>query len=78
MPGLLRPMVYEGKDSPVVTALVNEICSHPVLAAVKALTGHCSGVAGFGALRPRVYALFAATRKKLFAAFDSITQAKAA
>ena len=78
VPGLLRPMVYEGKDSPVVNALVDEIVSHPVLAAVKALTGHIHGDDGYGAMRPPLEALDAATRKRLFAAFDSITQAKAA
>ena len=78
VPELLRPMVYEGKDSPVVNALVDEICSHPVLAAVKALVGHLHGDAGYGAMRPPLEALDEATRKRLFAAFDSITQAKAA
>ncbi|MBN9441756.1 dihydrodipicolinate synthase family protein [Bosea sp. (in: a-proteobacteria)] len=78
VPALLRPMVYEGKDSPVVNALVDEICSYPVLAAVKALTGHVHGDAGYGAMRPPLEALDEATRKRLFAAFDSITQAKAA
>lgn len=78
VPGLLRPMVYEGKDSPVVNALVDEICSHPVLAAVKALTGHIHGDPGYGAMRPPLEALDEATRKRLFAAFDSISQAKAA
>jgi len=78
VPELLRPMVYEGKDSAVVDALVDEICSHPVLAAVKALTGHVHGDPGYGAMRPPLEALDEATRKRLFAAFDSITQAKAA
>ena len=78
VPELLRPMVYEGKDSPVVNALVDEICSYPVLAAVKALTGHVHGDAGYGAMRAPLEALDAAARKRLFAAFDSITQAKAA
>ena len=78
VPGLLRPMVYEGEDSPVVNALVDEICSHPVLAAVKALTGHIHGDPGYGAMRPPLEALDEATRKRLFAAFDSISQAKAA
>lgn len=78
VPELLRPMVYEGKDSPVVNALVDEICSYPVLAAVKALTGHIHGDPGYGAMRPPLEALDEATRKRLFAAFDSIKQAKAA
>jgi 4-hydroxy-tetrahydrodipicolinate synthase len=78
VPELVRPMVYEGKDSPVVNALVDEICSHPVLAAVKALTGHIHGDPGYGAMRAPLEALDEAARKRLFAAFDTITQAKAA
>lgn len=78
VPELLRPMVYDGKDSLVVNALVDEICSYPVLAAVKALTGHIHGDAGYGAMRAPLEALDEATRKRLFSAFDSITQAKAA
>jgi len=78
VPGLLRPMVYEGKDSPVVNALVDEICSYPVLAAVKALVGHLHDDAGYGAMRAPLEALDAAQRKSLFASFDTITRAKAA
>lgn len=78
VPHLLRPMVYEGVDSPVVNALVEEICSHPVLPAVKALVGHLHGDAGYGAMRAPLEALDEATRKRLFVAFDRITQARAA
>ena len=78
VPELVRPMVYEGKDSPVVNALVDEICSHPVLAAVKAQTRHIHGDPGYGAMRAPLEALDEAARKRLFAAFDTITQAKAA
>ncbi|KRD96274.1 dihydrodipicolinate synthase [Bosea sp. Root381] len=78
VPHLLRPIVYEGKDDPTVNALVDEICAHPVLAAVKALVGHLHGDPGYGAMRPPLEALEEATRKRLFSAFDSIVQAKAA
>ncbi|MFA6967891.1 dihydrodipicolinate synthase family protein [Bosea sp. (in: a-proteobacteria)] len=78
VPQLLRPMVYEGKDSPVVNALVDEICSHPVLASVKALVGHVHGDSGYGAMRAPLEALDEGTRQGLFAAFDRITMAKAA
>jgi 4-hydroxy-tetrahydrodipicolinate synthase len=78
VPGLLRPMVYEGKDSPVVNALVDEICSYPVLPAVKALVGHIHGDAGYGPMRAPLEALDEAQRKRLFASFDTITRAKAA
>ncbi len=78
VPHLLRPMVYQGTDSPMVNALVDEICSHPVLPAVKALVGHLHGDAGYGAMRAPLEALDEATRQRLFAAFDRITMAKAA
>ncbi|GAU83234.1 dihydrodipicolinate synthase family protein [Bosea sp. BIWAKO-01] len=78
VPGLLRPMVYEGTESPVVNALVDEVCSYPVLPAVKALVGHLHGDKGYCAMRPPLEALNEAQRQRLFAAFDTITRAKAA
>lgn len=78
VPQLLRPMVYEGTESQVINSLVDEICSYPVMAAVKALTGHVHGDAGFGPMRPPLDALGEGQRQRLFAAFDSITQARAA
>ena len=78
VPQLLRPLVYEGIENPVVNALVDEICSYPVLPAVKALVGHLHGDAGYGAMRAPLTALDDSQRKRLFAAFDQITRAKAA
>jgi 4-hydroxy-tetrahydrodipicolinate synthase len=78
VPHLLRPIVYEGAENPVVNALVDEICSHPVLPAVKALVGHLHGDPGYGAMRPPLEALGESERKALFSAFDRITRAKAA
>lgn len=78
VPHLLRPIVYEGAENPVVNALVDEICSYPVLPAVKALVGHLHGDAGYGAMRAPLEALDETQRKALFAAFDRITRAKAA
>lgn len=78
VPHLLRPIVYEGAESPIVNRLVDEICSHPVLPAVKALVGHIHGDPGYGPMRPPLVALPDADRKRLFAAFDSITRAAAA
>lgn len=78
VPHLLRPMVYEGTESQVVNRLVDEICSYPVMAAVKALAGHVHGDPGFGAMRAPLEALSETQRQRLFAAFDNITHAKAA
>ena len=36
----LRPLVYEGKDDPVIKAIVDVILSYPVLPAVKAMIAH--------------------------------------
>lgn len=77
-PGWLRPLVYEGKDNPKVNELVNVICEYPVMAAVKALAGHIHGDAGYGAMRAPLRALTDAERRRLFAAYDAIAQAKAA
>lgn len=78
VPQLVRPLVYEGTDSPVINALVDEICTYPVMAAVKALVGHVHGDAGYGPMGPPLQAIDEAQRKRLFAAFDTITRAKAA
>lgn len=78
VPHLLRQMVHEGVDSPEVCALVDEICSHPVVPAVKALAGHVRGDSGFGPMRAPLVALDEAGRSQLFAAFDRITRARAA
>lgn len=78
VPQLLRPLVYEGKDSPVINALVDEICRYPVMSAVKALVGHIHKDDGFGPMRAPLPELPEADRKALFAAFDRITAAKAA
>ena len=77
-PGLLRPLVYEGKDDPRIHAMVNAICDYPVLAAVKALVGHIHGDAGYGAMRAPLLPLTAAERTALIARFDSARGAKAA
>lgn len=78
VPQLVRPLVYEGTDSPVINALVDEICTYPVMAAVKALVGHIHGDTGYGPMAPPLQAIDEAQRKRLFAAFDTITRAKAA
>lgn len=78
VPHLLRPVVYEGAEDAVVNALVDEICSYPVLPAVKALVGHLHGDDGYGPMRAPLTALDEGQRKALFAAFDRITRAKAA
>lgn len=78
VPQLLRPMVYEGTENPAVNALVDEICAHPVLAAVKVLVGHIHGDEGYGAMAPPLLALDRAARARLVAAYEATLRAKAA
>lgn len=77
-PDWLRPLVYEGRDDARVNALVDAVCQYPVMAGVKALSGHVHGDHGYGAMRAPLRALTETERKSLFAAYDSIAQAKAA
>lgn len=74
-PALLRPMIYEGKDSDKVVRLVDMITSFPVLPAVKALTGHVRKDARFGKVRPPISGLEPALAKKAADAFDAILTA---
>lgn len=78
VPHLLRTIVYEGTDDPVVDAIVDEICAYPVMSAVKALVGHVHGDPGYGAMRAPLEALDESQRHRLFTAFDRITRTKAA
>jgi 4-hydroxy-tetrahydrodipicolinate synthase len=78
VPHLLRPMVYEGVEDAVVNELVDEICSYPVLPAVKALVGHIHGDDGYGPMRAPLTALGKGQRQRLREAFDRITRTKAA
>ena len=74
-PGLLRPVIYEGKDSDKVGKLVDMITSLPVLPTVKALTSHMRKDAGFARMRPPASDLDPALAKKATAAFDAILAA---
>jgi 4-hydroxy-tetrahydrodipicolinate synthase len=78
VPHLLRPIVYEGAESPAVNRLVDAICALPVLPAVKALAGHIHADPGYGPMRPPLVALGEADRKRLFAAYEAIMRAEAA
>ncbi len=78
LPEQLVRVVEEGKDDPVVQALVEEICSHPVIPAVKALAAHVTGDASFYNPRPPLAPLAAAAAKQLGGALDAIRFRKAA
>ncbi len=48
----LRPLVYEGKDDPVIKAMVDVIVSYPVLPAIKAMIAHRTKDRGWMRMRP--------------------------
>lgn len=70
--GLLRPLIYEGRDDERVNRIVDLVCAYPVLPAVKALVGHIHCDPGFGAMRPPVGELDAESKRVLAEAFDAI------
>jgi len=74
-PGLLRPVIYEGKDSDKVVKLVDMICRLPVLPTVKALTSHVRKDAGYGRMRPPVIDLDPVLARKAADEFDAILAA---
>lgn len=78
VPGWLRPLVHDAREDERVSQLVGAISSYPVIAAVKALTGHVHGDPGYGAMLPPLRALGAAERASLTAAYERIAAVKAA
>jgi 4-hydroxy-tetrahydrodipicolinate synthase len=78
LPEHLVRVVNDAKDDPAVQALVEEICAHPVIPAVKALAAHVTGDAAFYNPRPPLAPLAAAAAKQLAGALDAIRFRKAA
>jgi 4-hydroxy-tetrahydrodipicolinate synthase len=74
-PGLLRPVIHEGKDNDKVVKLVDMICRRPVLPTVKALTSHVRKDAGYARMRPPVTDLDPALARQAAAEFDAILAA---
>jgi 4-hydroxy-tetrahydrodipicolinate synthase len=74
-PGLLRPVIHEGKDNDKVVKLVDMICRLPVLPTVKALTSHVRKDAGYSRMRPPVTDLDPALARQAAAEFDAILAA---
>ena len=74
-PGLLRPVIHEGRDSDKVVRLVDMICSLPVLPAVKALTAHVHNDNGFVRTRPPLTDLDPALARRAAAQFDALLAA---
>ena len=78
VPGWLRPLVYEGKDDARVNALVEAICSMPVMSGVKALAGRMHGMKDdFFGMRAPLPALTGDQYARLVAAYDALASGKA-
>jgi 4-hydroxy-tetrahydrodipicolinate synthase len=78
IPQVLRALVHEGREDERINLLVEEVCRHPILAAIKALVGHVHQDAGYGAMLPPLDALDEAARRRIGAALDGILAGKAA
>jgi 4-hydroxy-tetrahydrodipicolinate synthase len=72
LPEQLVRVVAEARDDPAVQALVEAMCEHPVIPAVKALTAHVTGEAAFFAPRPPLAPLGAAATQELTRTLDAI------
>ena len=68
----LRGLVYEGKDDPVVNALVDTIVSFPVLPAIKALIAHRTKDRGWLRMRAPLDKLDDAQAARLVAKCDAV------
>lgn len=76
-PGLLRPMVYEGREEPRINGLVDIVLHFPVLPAVKGLVAHRTGDVGWLAVRPPLMPLTAMQFRSLAEQYDGILGARA-
>lgn len=69
----LRALVHEGKDNPIINALVDTIVTFPVLPAVKAMVAHRTKDRGWLRMRPPLERLDDATAARLAGKCDAIT-----
>ncbi len=70
--GLLRPLVHEGRDNPLVNTLVDTIVSFPVLPAVKAMIAAKTRDNAWLAVRAPLVALSAEQNRNLLAATTAV------
>jgi 4-hydroxy-tetrahydrodipicolinate synthase len=71
-PGLLRDVIHEAKDNPLIVPLVNLIVSYPVMPAVKALVAHIHGDDEYARMRAPLVDLPAPDRAALIRAYEAI------
>lgn len=72
VPGLMRPIVDRGDDSPVIQALVDAIVARPVVPAIKALVAHVHGDPEFGWMLPPLVGLAPDVRDGMIADYEAI------
>ena len=71
-PRLLREVIHEAKDNPLIVPLVDLIVSYPVMPAVKALVAHIHRDDGYLRMRAPLVDLPAPDRAALVHAYDAI------
>ena len=71
-PRLLREVIHEAKDNPLIVPLVDLIVSYPVMPAVKALVAHIHGDDEYARMRAPLVDLPAPDRAALLRAYDAI------
>lgn len=50
----MRRLIDTGRDDPTISAMVDAVCSYPVLPAIKAILAHDTGYGGWARMRPPV------------------------
>jgi 4-hydroxy-tetrahydrodipicolinate synthase len=71
-PGLLRRVIHDGVDNPLIVPLVDLIVSYPVMPAVKALVARMHGDEGYARMRAPLSDLPMGQRETLVAAYEAI------
>jgi 4-hydroxy-tetrahydrodipicolinate synthase len=71
-PRMLRKVIHDRADDPLIVPLVDLVVSYPVMPAVKALVAHLHGDDGYVRMRPPLTDLPAASRAALVAAYEAI------
>jgi 4-hydroxy-tetrahydrodipicolinate synthase len=71
-PRLLRDVIHEAKDNPLVVPLVDLVVSYPVMPAVKALVAHIHGDGEYARMRAPLSDLPQKERAALIGAYEAI------
>ena len=69
---LLRDVIHDRNDNPLIVPVVNLITSYPVLPAVKALVAHLHGDDAYARMRPPLVDLSAPERSALTRSYEAL------